>query len=142
MITWLVHMRRPLLLLRQLGLWRFFGVQVLFLGSVSQALLAPLLWSFWVLPFGVAHPVAQALPPAALVALIALFITSEAISVVLNILALRSTPHRFSRLWVPTLQIYHVLGAFAAYKAAWELLTRPFYWDKTSHGHFDGSADP
>ncbi len=29
------------------------------------------------------------------------------------------------------------LGALASYKAAWEMVAKPFYWDKTSHGHFD-----
>ena len=28
-----------------------------------------------------------------------------------------------------------VSGGLAAYKAAYELLTQPFYWDKTAHGH-------
>ena len=29
------------------------------------------------------------------------------------------------------------MATFAAGKALWELITRPFYWDKTSHGIFD-----
>ena len=32
------------------------------------------------------------------------------------------------------------LGAFASYKALWEMLCHPFYWDKTSHGHFDAQS--
>lgn len=27
------------------------------------------------------------------------------------------------------------LGTLAIYKGAWELITRPFYWEKTAHGH-------
>ena len=37
--------------------------------------------------------------------------------------------------WVPTLFAYFPLGTLAIYKALWETLTRPFYWDKTQHGH-------
>jgi hypothetical protein len=32
---------------------------------------------------------------------------------------------------------YYPLATLAAYKAAWEMLVQPFYWDKTSHGEFD-----
>jgi hypothetical protein len=33
------------------------------------------------------------------------------------------------------MHLYFPLGAFAAYKALYELAGRPFYWDKTAHGH-------
>jgi hypothetical protein len=54
-----------------------------------------------------------------------------------NIAALRRTRHRLHWLWALTMPAYHPLATLAAYKALWELLTKPFYWDKTSHGHFD-----
>ena len=62
MMTWAVHMRRPGLLWRQLGPWRFVGVQVLFLGTIAQFLLAPVLWSLALVPLGVAHPALAVLP--------------------------------------------------------------------------------
>ncbi|NNE87479.1 MAG: glycosyltransferase, partial [Silicimonas sp.] len=34
-VTWAVHMRDPLRLLGELGAWRFFGVQILFLGTLT-----------------------------------------------------------------------------------------------------------
>jgi glycosyltransferase XagB len=34
-MTWISHMRRPRLLLRDLGPWKFIGVQILFLGTLS-----------------------------------------------------------------------------------------------------------
>ena len=54
-----------------------------------------------------------------------------------DIAALRRTRHRLHWLWALTMPAYHPLATLAAYKALWELLTKPFYWDKTSHGHFD-----
>ena len=140
MMTWVSHMRDPRLLWRQLGPWRFAGFQVLFLCTLSQFLLAPLLWSFWITLFGLSHPVAEALPPAAIIALVGLFLMTEATNLALGLAALHRTRHSFSRLWVPTLHFYFPLGALAAYKALWEALTRPFYWDKTSHGQFDAAA--
>ena len=35
-VTWTVHMRVPKNLLRDLSLWQFFGVQLLFAGTLSQ----------------------------------------------------------------------------------------------------------
>jgi hypothetical protein len=70
-------------------------------------------------------------------AMIALFLVTEAVNVALGIIALRKTGHRLSPFWVPTLHLYFPMGALSAYKALWEVVTRPFYWDKTSHGVFD-----
>lgn len=137
MMTWLVHIREPVLLWRQLGPRRFLGFQVMFLGSILQALLAPLLWSFWLLALGLPHPLAQSLPPGSLPLLIALFLISEALNIATGIIALRRSGHRLSPLWVPTLHLYFPLAALAAYKALWEVAARPFYWDKTHHGLFD-----
>lgn len=39
--------------------------------------------------------------------------------------------------WVPTLHAYFPLATLAAWKALYELVTRPFYWDKTAHGVVD-----
>ncbi len=66
-----------------------------------------------------------------------IFLLSEAIGITLGVMALRRSGHRLSPLWVPTLHLYFPLAALAAYKGLWELMTRPFYWDKTHHGIFD-----
>jgi glycosyltransferase XagB len=139
-ITYAVHMRAPRRLLHELGLWRFFGVQVLFLGTLSQFVLAPVLWSFWLLPFGLWHPLSEVLPWSAFVLLGTMFLTAEAVSIGVALMALWRSRHRFLRGWVPTLHLYFPLAALAVYKALWEILTRPFYWDKTAHGVFDGDA--
>jgi glycosyltransferase XagB len=54
-----------------------------------------------------------------------------------DIRGMRKTEHGLNPFWAFTLILYQPLATIAAYKALWELLTRPFYWDKTSHGHFD-----
>ncbi|WP_374213257.1 glycosyltransferase family 2 protein [Psychromarinibacter sediminicola] len=141
MVTWLVHMRRPVRLFRQLGAWRFLGVQLLFLGTISQFLLAPLLWLFWLVPFGYAHPFAPALGPAELVPLVSVFLTSEAISLAVGLYAVRGPEHRHLAPWVLTMQFYFPLATLAAYRGLWELVTCPFYWDKTEHGLYDGAAE-
>ncbi|WP_149142347.1 glycosyltransferase [Gemmobacter caeruleus] len=141
MMTYGVHMRRPALLLRQLGWWQFAGFQVLFLTSISQYVLTPVLWSFWLVPLGLPHPVAETLPPGLYAGLTGLFLFTEGLLIAITIAAMRLTPNRLSPLWSVMLHFYFPLGALASYKAAWELVRKPFWWDKTSHGHFDPSED-
>ena len=133
-ITWAVHMRNPRKLLSELGPWRFFGVQLLFLGSISQFLLAPLLWSFWALPLGLNHPLQDILSSTVFYLLATLFLISELVSLIVAIYALAPNRHRRLWFWIPTLHFYFPLATIAAYKGIWELITKPFYWDKTSHG--------
>jgi glycosyltransferase XagB len=140
MMTWAVHMRAPRLLYRQLGAWKFFGVQVLFLGTLSQFLLAPLIWVFWAVPFNMLPSVSAALPSLVKWLCLGVFLLAEAVNLTAAILATRQTRHRWLWLWAPMLHLYFPLGALASYKAALELVTRPFYWDKTSHGHYAASA--
>ncbi len=134
-ITWAVHMRSPSQLLADLGLWRFIGVQILFLGALSQFILAPLLWSFWAIPLGLPHPLTTVLSGGGVVALTSIFLVAEAVSIGIGIYSIAPTRHRGLWLWVPTLHLYFPLAAIAAYKGLWELVVKPFYWDKTQHGH-------
>ena len=135
-MTWAVHMRQPLKLLKELGPKRFFGVQILFLGTWIHFLLAPLLWSFWIIPLGYTHPLQQVVPAGVIMALGGMFVLAEGIGIAIGIFAVAANGKRFLIPWVPTMHLYFPLGTLAAYKAFYELLTRPFYWDKTSHGIF------
>lgn len=140
MVTWAVHMRQPRRLWRELGPRRFWAVQVLFLGTITQFLLAPLLWSCWLLALGLPHPL-SGLPAPLLWALTGLFLASEAVNIATGLIGVVATRHRGLMLWVPTLSLYFPLGALAAAKGVWELIGRPFYWDKTAHGHHTPDTD-
>jgi cellulose synthase/poly-beta-1,6-N-acetylglucosamine synthase-like glycosyltransferase len=133
-MTWISHMRRPGLLLRDLGAWRFLGIQILFLGTLSTYVFTPLIWSFWLLPFGLPHPLADLVPWWLFVALGSAFLITELTNVAAGALAVSSPKHRWLIPWVPTMHFYHPLGAIASWKAIVELVVRPFYWDKTAHG--------
>jgi cellulose synthase/poly-beta-1,6-N-acetylglucosamine synthase-like glycosyltransferase len=141
MMTWAVHMRQPRLLWRQLGPKGFLGFQVLFLGTIAQFLLAPLMWSFIVLTLGFDHPLRDALPPAAIWAVAGVFFLSEVTNILIGAIGLGRTAHGLSLIWVLTLKIYYPLASLAAYKGLIELATRPFYWDKTTHGLFDHGGE-
>ncbi|MEM1301456.1 MAG: glycosyltransferase [Pseudomonadota bacterium] len=133
-ITYAVHMRHPLALWRELGAWRFLGFQTLFLGTITQFLLAPILWSYWILLFGLSHPAGDIIPLAGGLSLTAVFLFSELIGMFCVGLGVTRTSHRRLLRWVPTLMAYFPLATLAIYKGFAEFFGRPFYWDKTSHG--------
>ena len=128
-------MRDPVRLWRELGPRRFWGVQATFLGTLSQFALAPVLWSFWLLPLGLPHPSRRA-PRTPLVwgARRALPRQRGPRTSPPARSASRQPSHRWLIPWVPTLHLYFPLGALAAWKGLVELVVRPFFWDKTEHG--------
>ncbi|WP_145397343.1 glycosyltransferase family 2 protein [Paracoccus sulfuroxidans] len=140
-MTWGVHMRNPLRLWQDLGPRRFLGFQAQFLASLSQYLLAPVLWSFWLLIFGLPHPMRDMLSGGlggnAIALLFTLFILSEILNITVGLWAVRGKDHRHLMPWVPTLHLYFPLGCLAGWKAIYEVVAKPFYWDKTAHGIFD-----
>lgn len=143
MTTYLVHMRRPRLLHQQLGPRKFWGFQAHFLTALSQFLLAPFLWTFWLVLFGLPHPIEAHLPREILVALGKLFFAVEVISILIYTSAVSGPFHRHLTPWTPLMHFYTPLGTIAAYKALYEMVFKPFYWDKTQHGLTEfGPAGP
>lgn len=133
-MTWSAHMRHPLRLWRDLGPRRFFGFQLLFLGTLSQFFLVPLLWSCWLLVLGLPHPLAGVLPGWVYYAAGGFFLLAEVVNILIGMMGATLTGKPHLRRWVPTLHIYYPLAAIATYKALVEMILRPFYWDKTDHG--------
>ena len=134
MVTYLAAMRSPVRLWRELGAWKFFGFQTHFITALSQFLLAPLLWSFWLIFFGLAHPLDGLVPREWILTMGMFFLGFECITVAIGAISVARPEHRHLLAWVPTLHLYFHLATLAGYKALWELLVAPFYWDKTTHG--------
>src|SRR5690606_5449690 len=111
----------------------------------SQYLFAPVLWSFWLLSLGLPHPMRNVLAGLwggnAIPVLFSLFVASELLNVAIGLWAVRGREHRHLTPWVPTMHLYFPLGCLAAWKAVYELVAKPFYWDKTQHGIFDANHD-
>ncbi len=133
-VTYIVHMRAPFVLWRQLGPWKFLGFQAHFVTALSQFILAPILWSFWLVLFALPHPLEQFVSREILLVLGLSFLIIELLNALVNATAVSRPSHRHLFPWVPTMHFYYPLGAIAAYKALYELVVKPFYWDKTQHG--------
>jgi cellulose synthase/poly-beta-1,6-N-acetylglucosamine synthase-like glycosyltransferase len=134
MTTYLVHMRRPVLLYRQLGAWKFLGFHAHFVVALSQFLLAPVLWSFWLVLLGLPHPLDPIVGRSVLHMVGTLFLTAEILAIVIHASSVNRDGHRHLLPWVPTMHFYAPLGTVAVYKALYELVVKPFFWDKTTHG--------
>ncbi len=140
-LTWAVHMRNPLRLWRELGARKFLGFQAMFLGTILLFLLAPLMWSFWLIPLGIWHPLSDVVPGTSLAALAVFFLASEAVNMAAAITALATAKDRWLIPWVPLTIFYFPLAAIASYRAIAGIAGQPFFWDKTQHGLSPGKPE-
>ncbi|WP_368484132.1 glycosyltransferase [Phaeobacter sp. HF9A] len=140
MMTYMVHMRRPRRLFTDLGCARFLGFQAFFLGTIGQFLLAPVLWSFWLIALGLPHPSAPLLSPPLLILAATSLILFEALNICVWIVGARASGRPRLAFWAPMMPIYFLMGCLAAYKALWEVFVAPFFWDKTAHGDHGGTS--
>ena len=137
--TYLVHMRRPLRLLRELGPRGFADFQML-VGASSFLLLAnPLMWGLTALYIGSkgtgAGDFIQSLfpPPVYYLALLSL-LSWNFIFFYCNVYV--CARHGFAALTRYTLltPFYWVMMSLGAWTGLVSLIRRPFYWAKTEHG--------
>ncbi|MEM1077876.1 MAG: glycosyltransferase family 2 protein [Pseudomonadota bacterium] len=134
MATYVVHMRTPVQLWRDLGPAGFASMQCLFLGSILGALTLPILFTIWAVSLGVPVPVLHSLAIPAPWVLGPTMLGIEAINLLIWAIGVRAPRHRNLMPMVPLLHIYFLMSTVAALKALIELLHDPFYWDKTDHG--------
>ena len=121
-------------MLRDLGWKKFLGVQTMLRATFSQFACAPLLWSFWLTLFGTPHPVSQTLGTTVLWSMVCVFIAAGLINFTISTYEVSGKKHRHLVGWVITMPLYFPMGALAAYKALYECIRKPHYWDKTQHG--------
>ena len=146
MQTWLVHMRNPAKLYRELGLKGFIGYQAMVLGTPLLPILNPLFWVMVILWYAFKPPFIEMLFPGALYYIAsAQFYLGNFIFVYSNILStytlirgseLTGKMHiRYSVLLSGILlPVYWILMSIAGCKALIQLVLRPSYWEKTHHG--------
>ena len=134
-MTYAVHMRSPKTLLHDLGLWQFCGFQAIFLPAILMFLLAPVSWSFWLIALGLVPQESFGVPAPVLVGLICLYAMAFTLDLLISALGVFKAGHLRLLPWIPTQYFYYPLATLAAFKALFEVVINPFYWDKTSHGN-------
>jgi glycosyltransferase XagB len=135
MQTFLVHTRRPMHLLRTIGPLGMLGFIFFIGGTVLFSLLNPVFWAMFVF-FTITHTVGLDYLFPSVLLYIALFnlLAGNGLFIFVMMLApfrrnwLELVPFSLTVIW------YWALMSIAAWKAAWQLLAKPFYWEKTTHG--------
>jgi cellulose synthase/poly-beta-1,6-N-acetylglucosamine synthase-like glycosyltransferase len=135
--TWLVHMRSPWRLLRELGLRQFLGFQLTLGFSSLTGLLNPIFWSLTVLYLvtGPAH--IRALFPGPILYLGVLSMLIGNLLMMQSMMAGCMDRGLFAAVrTMLTIPLYWALMSVAAYKAFIQLLrpSQRHYWELTQHG--------
>ncbi|MFN3958792.1 MAG: glycosyltransferase family 2 protein [Parvularculaceae bacterium] len=136
MQTWLVHRRRPP---AAVGWKEVLTVDLFIGGAVASALAAPWLWALSAIDLAMGAGGAGLLPSSVGAAAIgALAIGNVAL---IGLAAAAPVSRGLSHLapWALFMPVYWLLMAGAAYVAAFQLVTRPHYWEKTDHGLSTGA---
>jgi glycosyltransferase XagB len=133
--TVLVHTRRPLSLLRVAGPRQTLGFMLLIAGTPLTFLFVLPLYALFVATLVVPLPVLSQLFPGWVlwVGLVNL-IAGNALMIYVGMMGAFKR-HRYRLvLWALLNPLYWILHSVASYKALWQLITRPHYWEKTVHG--------
>jgi len=135
--TWLVHMRQPARLIREVGPAGFWVVQAVTLGVFASALLHPLclLATIWLL---LTYPLLPDSPGILSFAVagvnLLVFIAGYGLSILLTRQALGKRGIFGWHGTLATMPVYWLLMSAAAWLALWQFITAPFHWNKTEHG--------
>jgi cellulose synthase/poly-beta-1,6-N-acetylglucosamine synthase-like glycosyltransferase len=135
--TWLVHMRSPRALWRELGPSGFLAFQIVVGGTIMAALVHP--WFYVLACFEFARGGLLAQPGTAFgwpFWLVAWFDLAAGYlaTMGLGLLAVRRRGYRFLLIQIPLMPVYWLLISAAAYRALWQFMTARFEWEKTEHG--------
>jgi cellulose synthase/poly-beta-1,6-N-acetylglucosamine synthase-like glycosyltransferase len=136
MQTWLVHTRHPIRLARELGPIGFLGFNLVSTGLIVSSLVYPL-YLFLLLTarvdplhfWGDGGPLAASLFGLNLFNLGAAYIAMG----LLGYRALRLRGKQRDAGAILLLPLYWLVASFASYRAVFQLLTKPFVWEKTPH---------
>lgn len=137
--TWIVHMREPRRLRRQLG-WRgIVGLNLFVGGTPLLALLNPFFWLLTLLFFvGRIHAIERVFPAPVYFPAMFCWVFGNAAMIYVGILCLRLAHRQDLAASAVAVPVYWVMMAVAAIKAAVQLVHSPSFWEKTTHGLLGG----
>ncbi|WP_443945381.1 glycosyltransferase family 2 protein [Pedobacter sp. AW1-32] len=135
MQTYLVHMRNPKKLIDKIG-WRGFLGFNFFIGATPLTFLVyPLLLLLFIsyLVFDLKN-MRTIFPDWVLYISIFNLVIGNVLMIYVNMLAVFKRRYYELILFSLFNPLYWLLHSISAYKGLWQLITKPFYWEKTNHG--------
>ncbi len=135
MQTYLVHMRNPVALIRKIGFKGFLGFNF-FIGATSATFLVyPLLLTIFICYLVFDFSTIRSLFPD-WVLFMAIFnlMVGNILMIYVNMMAVFKRRYFELILFAIANPVYWLLHSAAAYMGLYQLITNPFYWEKTNHG--------
>ncbi len=139
--SWLVHMRSPRKTLDDLGVGGFIGFTLLVGGTPVFALLNVLNWTL-TLAWFILRPswTSTLFPPWVYYPALFSFIIGNFLVIYLGVLSARIKGNHDLVIYALLMPLYWLMMAVAAFKAAFQLVFAPSFWEKTTHGMADARA--
>ncbi|MBJ7472163.1 MAG: glycosyltransferase [Solirubrobacteraceae bacterium] len=132
--TWLVHMRNPVRLLSQLGLKSFLSFNLV-VGGAFVFLLNPIFWALTtIFILTQAGFIQQLFPGFVFYAAASMLFVGNFTFLYMNLAGALQRGYFGLAKYALLSPIYWGLMSLAAWKGAIQLVTKPFYWEKTVHG--------
>lgn len=132
--TWLVHMRHPLRLFRQLGFKSFVSFNLV-VGGAFVFLLNPIFWALTTLfILTQASFIQQLFPGFVFYAAASMLFIGNFTFLYMNLAGALQRGYFGLAKYALLSPVYWGLMSLAAWKGAIQLVTNPFYWEKTVHG--------
>jgi cellulose synthase/poly-beta-1,6-N-acetylglucosamine synthase-like glycosyltransferase len=135
MQTWLVHVRNSRRLYKSVGLRGFVAFHLLIGGTPFTFLVNPIMWMLFILWLTTQTKVLDVFfPPGVLYISLFNLLFGNFLGIYLNMLAVFRRKYYDLLPYALLNPVYWILHSIAAYRALYELFTKPFYWPKTQHG--------
>jgi Glycosyltransferases, probably involved in cell wall biogenesis len=142
MQTWLVHMRHPIALIKEIGFRNFMSFQYIVGGTFFTALMNPFYWVMTLLWF-VAQPafIHVLFPgPIFLMGALCLYVGTFVFTYVNVAGAMRRGYYDMVRTAMLS-PIYWAMSSIASWKGFVQLIFKPHFWEKTRHGLYQKPAE-
>jgi glycosyltransferase XagB len=141
--TWLVHMRRPQQLIKDIGFAAFIRFNLFVGGTPILAMLNPISWALLIMWF-VLEPqfIIRIMPWPIYYSGLFGWLFGNFMFFYLNLMVAYDFEEEKVFMAALRLPVYWVMMAIAAFKALLQLVFKPNYWEKTEHGLSSFSHQP
>jgi len=142
MQTWLVHMRHPLQLMRQMSGSAFWGFQFFIGGPCLVFISAPFLWiicAFWAT--GLVTVDGPQMSPLITSFSLGNLVFGLLLHLVFALIIIQRYRWRGMTGALLAFPLYWLLHSWASFRALWQLIVNPHIWEKTPHGHAAHTAE-
>lgn len=135
LVSWLVHMRQPIRLVREIGVRGLLGLNLFVAGTPLTTVMNPVFWTLIVVWFAEKpNWMGQVFVPPVFYLAMASFVLGNAAVIYTGIMTTRAMGRSDLVGAALTSPGYWVMMSMAAVKAVAQLVRRPSFWEKTTHG--------